>query len=78
MRVIGGLDTAGVSWPFERAVTAWQPDVVVAVQDGGVETAPGASPDEDRPNTLTYVLVKDDGEWRIASFHNARVSNPAD
>jgi hypothetical protein len=26
----------------------------------------------------TYVLVKDDGEWRIASFHNARVSNPAD
>jgi hypothetical protein len=43
-----------------------------------VETAPGASPDEDRGNTLTYVLVKDDGEWRIASFHNARVSNPAD
>jgi uncharacterized protein (TIGR02246 family) len=39
--------------------------------------APGASPDEDRRNTLTYVLVKDDGEWRIASFHNARVSNPA-
>ncbi|MDT7566881.1 MAG: hypothetical protein QOG76_5505 [Pseudonocardiales bacterium] len=54
-----------------------RPDVVVAVQDGGVETAPGASPDEDRRNTLTYVLVKDDGEWRIASFHNARVSNPA-
>jgi uncharacterized protein (TIGR02246 family) len=55
-----------------------RPDVVVAVQDGGVETAPGVSPDEDRRNTLTYVLVKNDGEWRIASFHNARVSNPAD
>ncbi|HEV3359534.1 MAG TPA: SgcJ/EcaC family oxidoreductase [Pseudonocardiaceae bacterium] len=53
-----------------------RPDVVVAVQDGGVETAPGASPEDDQRNTLTYVLVKDDGEWEIASFHNARVSNP--
>ena len=54
-----------------------RPDVVIAVQDGGVETEPGASPEEDRRNTLTYVLVKDDGEWRIASFHNARVSDPS-
>ena len=53
-----------------------RPDVVVAVQDGGVETAPGASPEDDQRSTLTYVLVKDDGEWEIASFHNARVSNP--
>jgi uncharacterized protein (TIGR02246 family) len=53
-----------------------RPDVVVAVQDGGVETAPGASPEDDQRNTLTYVLVKNEGEWEIASFHNARVSNP--
>ena len=53
-----------------------RPDVVVAVQDGGVETAPGASAEEDQRNTLTYVLVKNDGEWQIASFHNARVSTP--
>jgi len=39
---------------------------------------PGNSPEEDRRNTLTYVLVKDDAEWRIASFHNAQVSGPSD
>jgi uncharacterized protein (TIGR02246 family) len=55
-----------------------RPDVVVAVQDGGVETGPGASSEKDWRNTLTYVLVKNDSEWEIASFHNARVSNPGD
>ena len=55
-----------------------RPDVVVAVQDGGVETVPGASAEQDRRNTLTYVLVKNDSEWQIASFHNARVSSPGD
>ena len=51
-----------------------RPDVVAAVQDGGVALANSDGPDS--RNTLTYVFVKNDGEWKIASFHNARVSDP--
>jgi uncharacterized protein (TIGR02246 family) len=55
-----------------------RPDVVVAIQDGGVAIAHGDNAGEESRNTLTYVFVKQDGEWRIASFHNARVSDPSD
>ena len=53
-----------------------RPDVAVAVQEGGVATDGGDTADRDRNSTLTYVFVRDDGEWKIASFQNTRVADP--
>ncbi|SDY13289.1 conserved hypothetical protein [Amycolatopsis xylanica] len=50
-----------------------RPDVAIVVAGGG-SSLDGA---DFRASTVTYVLVRDNGEWRIASFQNTRVSDPA-
>jgi uncharacterized protein (TIGR02246 family) len=54
------------------------PDVAVAVQQGGVATWSDGITDEQRRSTLSYVFVRNGGEWKIASFHNTRVSQPTE
>lgn len=76
-RVFAGLYSGSRLLNQPASYRFLRPDVVVAIQDGGVATAQGDNPGVVSRNTLTYVFVKDDGDWRIASFHNARVSDPS-
>jgi uncharacterized protein (TIGR02246 family) len=48
-----------------------RPDVAIAVLGGG-STVAGDTPDPTRASTVTYVLVRDDGRWRVTSFQNTR------
>jgi len=68
-KLIGGGDGAKVRF--------LRPDVAVAVVGGGSSLTGEAATDPGRASTLTFVLVKDDEDWRIASFQNTRVSDPA-
>ena len=54
-----------------------RPDVAVAVTGGGSSLTSEAATDPGRASTVTFVLVRDDEGWRIASFQNTRVSDPA-
>lgn len=60
----------------EAKIRFLRPDVAVAVVGGGSSLAGEAAPDPGRASTVTFVMVEDDG-WRIASFQNTRVSDPA-
>lgn len=62
-----GGETGEVKVRFVR------PDVAIVVADGGSSLESG----DFRASTVTYVLVRDNGEWRVASFQNTRVSDPA-
>ncbi|MEV6906521.1 SgcJ/EcaC family oxidoreductase [Amycolatopsis sp. NPDC051071] len=53
-----------------------RPDVAIVVSGGGSSLA-GGKPEPGRESTLTYVLVKESDGWRVASFQNTRVSDPA-
>lgn len=53
-----------------------RPDVAVVVIGGGSSLSGGA-PEPGRDSTITYVLVEEDDGWRVASFQNTRVSDPA-
>jgi uncharacterized protein (TIGR02246 family) len=54
-----------------------RPDVAVAVVGGGSSLTGEAATDPGRASTVTFVLVEGDDGWRIASFQNTRVSDPA-
>ncbi len=54
-----------------------RPDVAVAVMGGGSSLTGEAATDPSRASTVTFVLVEADDGWRIASFQNTRVSDPA-
>ncbi|WP_037310553.1 SgcJ/EcaC family oxidoreductase [Amycolatopsis orientalis] len=60
----------------EPKVRFIRPDVAIVVAGGGSSLA-GGKPEPGRESTLTYVLVKESGGWRVASFQNTRVSDPA-
>jgi len=47
------------------------PDVAIALV-GGNSTVADSAPDPARDSTITYVLVRDAGTWRITSFQNTR------
>jgi uncharacterized protein (TIGR02246 family) len=60
----------------EPKVRFIRPDVAIVVAGGGSSLAGGA-PEPGRESTLTYVLVNESDGWRVASFQNTRVSDPA-
>lgn len=60
----------------EPKVRFVRPDVAIVVSGGGSSLADG-KPEPGRESTLTYVLVEEPEGWRVASFQNTRVSDPA-
>ncbi|ANN22143.1 DUF4440 domain-containing protein [Amycolatopsis orientalis] len=68
-----GSKLAGGGEPKVRFI---RPDVAIVVAGGGSSRA-GGKPEPGRESTLTYVLVKESDGWRVASFQNTRVSDPA-
>ncbi|WP_410658057.1 SgcJ/EcaC family oxidoreductase [Amycolatopsis sp. lyj-112] len=69
----GSKLVGGGSEPKVRFV---RPDVAIVVIGGG-SSLNGDQPEPGRTSTLTYVLVEESGGWRVASFQNTRVSDPA-
>ncbi|WP_181777080.1 SgcJ/EcaC family oxidoreductase [Amycolatopsis pittospori] len=61
----------------EPKVRFVRPDVAIVVSGGGSSLAGGGKPEPGRESTLTYVLVEEAEGWRVASFQNTRVSDPA-
>ncbi|MEU4252305.1 SgcJ/EcaC family oxidoreductase [Amycolatopsis sp. NPDC026612] len=53
-----------------------RPDVAIAIVGGGSSLTGAATTDEGRESTVSFVLVQDDGAWRITAFQNTRVSDP--
>ncbi|MEU8633452.1 SgcJ/EcaC family oxidoreductase [Amycolatopsis sp. NPDC048633] len=53
-----------------------RPDVAVAVVGGGSSVTGADTADEGRESTVSFVLVREDGEWLITAFQNTRVSDP--
>jgi uncharacterized protein (TIGR02246 family) len=53
-----------------RSVRLLGADAAVVVSDGGVLMPGETSVPADRRQTATWVLVRQDGEWRIAAYHN--------
>jgi uncharacterized protein (TIGR02246 family) len=60
----------------EARVRFVRPDVAVVLAGGGSSLAGADVPDEGRASTVTFVLVRDGGEWLITAFQNTRVSDP--
>ncbi len=76
--LFGGLlkDSKLVAGSEEPKVRFVRPDVAIVVSGGGSSPA-GGEPEPGRESTLTYVLVEESEGWRVASFQNTRVSDPA-
>ncbi|HET6710186.1 SgcJ/EcaC family oxidoreductase [Amycolatopsis sp.] len=53
-----------------------RPDVAVAVADGGSSLTGAEVGDQGRASTVSFVLVREEGEWLITAFQNTRVSDP--
>lgn len=49
-----------------------RPDVAHVVTAGAVQPDGADTVTTDRDSVPSYVLVNDDGRWRIAAFHNTR------
>ncbi|WP_410649011.1 SgcJ/EcaC family oxidoreductase [Amycolatopsis sp. cmx-4-54] len=60
----------------EPKVRFLRPDVAIVVSGGGSSLSDD-KPEPGRESTLTYVLVEESDGWRVASFQNTRVSDPA-
>lgn len=60
----------------EAKVRFVRPDVAVAVVGGGSSLTGSDTSDEGRESTVSFVLVREDGEWLITAFQNTRVSDP--
>ncbi|WP_340685453.1 SgcJ/EcaC family oxidoreductase [Amycolatopsis coloradensis] len=60
----------------EPKVRFIRPDVAIVVSGGGSSLSDD-KPEPGRESTLTYVLVEEPDGWRVASFQNTRVSDPA-
>jgi uncharacterized protein (TIGR02246 family) len=63
--------------PGAAKVRFVRPDVAIVVVGGGSSLTGGTTTDAGRESTLTFVLVGTDDGWRIASFQNTRVTDPA-
>ncbi|MGH7231061.1 MAG: SgcJ/EcaC family oxidoreductase [Nitrospiraceae bacterium] len=48
-------------------------DVALVHANGGTVMAGKSAPSPERDSIQTLVAVKQDGEWRLAAFHNTRV-----
>jgi uncharacterized protein (TIGR02246 family) len=57
-------------------VRSVRPDVAVAVVGGGSSVTGADTTDEGRESTVSFVLVREGGEWLITAFQNTRVSDP--
>jgi uncharacterized protein (TIGR02246 family) len=60
----------------ETKVRFVRPDVAVAVVGGGSSLNGAGTTDAGRESTVSFVLVRDGGEWLITAFQNTRVSDP--
>jgi uncharacterized protein (TIGR02246 family) len=60
----------------EAKVRFVRPDVAVVLVGGGSSLTGADVPDEGRESTVTFVLVREDGDWLITAFQNTRVSDP--
>lgn len=60
----------------EAKVRFVRPDVAVAVVGGGSSLTGAEVADEGRESTVSFVLVREEGEWLITAFQNTRVSDP--
>lgn len=60
----------------EPKVRFLRTDVAIVVSGGGSSLSDD-KPEPGRESTLTHVLVEEPGGWRVASFQNTRVSDPA-
>ena len=60
----------------EAKVRLVRPDVAVAVVGGGSSLTGAEVGDEGRESTVSFVLVREEGEWLITAFQNTRVSDP--
>jgi ketosteroid isomerase-like protein len=62
------LDGLAAAWNAGDAAAHARP----FVEDADSSVSGAETPDEGRESTLTYVLVREDDGWRIASFQNTR------
>jgi uncharacterized protein (TIGR02246 family) len=60
----------------ETKVRFVRPDVAIAVTGGGSSLTGADTTDDGRASTVSFVLVREDGEWLITAFQNTRVSDP--
>ncbi|MEV4058022.1 SgcJ/EcaC family oxidoreductase [Amycolatopsis sp. NPDC049688] len=60
----------------EAKVRFVRPDVAVVVVGGGSSLTGAEVADEGRESTVSFVLVREGGEWLITAFQNTRVSDP--
>jgi hypothetical protein len=49
------------------------PDVALVIARGGTVARGRTKPAAERDSIQTLVAVRDDGKWRLTSFHNTRV-----
>lgn len=72
----GPLKGSRLSGGGPRKVRFVRPDVAIVVAGGGSSLNGEAKADAGRESTVTFVLVRESDDWRIASFQNTRVSSP--
>ncbi|KDN22939.1 SgcJ/EcaC family oxidoreductase [Amycolatopsis rifamycinica] len=60
----------------EAKVRFVRPDVAVVVVGGGSSLTGSEVADAGRESTVSFVLVREEGEWLITAFQNTRVSDP--
>ncbi|MEJ3655245.1 SgcJ/EcaC family oxidoreductase [Actinomycetes bacterium KLBMP 9759] len=72
-RMVGTDQTAEVTGVAQK-IRFLRPGVAHVLSGGGVELAGSAGLPADRASVVTFVLVQDEGEWRVAAFHNTRRS----
>ncbi|RZQ60381.1 SgcJ/EcaC family oxidoreductase [Amycolatopsis suaedae] len=65
--------TMGAGDGMEPSVRFPRPDVALVLV-GGTSVLAGQEPDPARASVVSFVLVRDDGRWRVAAFQNTRRS----
>lgn len=64
-----GAPSRGEDGPTVRYL---RPDVAHVLASGAVRPADAGAVTPDRDSVPTYVLVDEDGAWRVTAFHNTR------
>ncbi|WP_232663359.1 SgcJ/EcaC family oxidoreductase [Pseudonocardia sp. TRM90224] len=72
-----GLGQPGEVAGTDHKIRFLRPGVAHVLSGGGVELAGSAGLPADRESVVTFVLVEDGGEWRVAAFQNTRRSTEA-
>ncbi|WP_291909108.1 SgcJ/EcaC family oxidoreductase [Chitinophaga sp. CB10] len=59
-----------------KQVKFMRPDVAVVIAEGAIKFRWQKSVKRDRLSINTNVFVKQDGDWKLASFQNTRIQRP--